>query len=404
MTQPGTGTDEAFFLFSPSSSYPQPFACLIDRQGALVHAWSSPLDQPDPRTDPPTYLRGWNHVELGADGSLYVTVPLHSLLKLRPDSSLIWRAPVPAHHDLDIGEDGEVYVLTERPRLVRWRGGEHVLLDNLVTILDAGGRMVAAHSLYDVLTTQPVLRSLIDEQIERRRAGSQPVRLPAYQTAGRQVLAALRDLPGSPCDVLHPNTVEVLNAHPDGLWSGGDVMVSLRSLDVIAVLDLSVRSVRWWWGPGELSGQHQPSAVPGGNVLVFDNGQAAGRSRAIEIDPRTGSIMWQYTADPPESLFTPLAGGCQLLASRHVLITDAQSGRAIEVTRDGRPVWGVQIHQAATPTATSRAAIYRLSAVPAAAALALDGGDETARQVVAQRRLRCELIGDNFPPPSRRVA
>lgn len=222
---------------------------------------------------------------------------------------------------------------------------------------------------------------------------------PARRRGGRRALAALRDLPGSPCDVLHANTVEVLNGHPDGLWSGGDVMVSLRGLDVIAVLDLTARAVRWWWGPGELSGQHQPSAVPGGNVLVFDNGQAAGRSRAIEVDPTTGTIVWQYTATPPDSLFSPLAGGCQLLGNGHVLITDAQSGKAIEVTRDGRIAWGVQIHQAASSAVTSQAAIYRMSAVPPAAARALGGADdEAARRVVARRGLRCALIGGVHPP------
>ncbi|WP_240351094.1 arylsulfotransferase family protein [Streptomyces olivoreticuli] len=92
-------------------------------------------------------------------------------------------------------------------------------------------------------------------------------------------------MPGSPCDVLHANTVELLNGHPQGLWRQGNVLVSLRSLDLIAVLDLQGHAVRWFWGPGgELSGQHQPSARPGRTVLVFDNGQSAGRSRVLEID------------------------------------------------------------------------------------------------------------------------
>lgn len=248
-SQTGEDTKDSgvFFLFSPSASYPQPFACLIDRRARIVHAWSSALEQPDPALDPPTYLRGWNHVELDGEGNLYALVPLHSLLKLRPDSTLAWRAQLPVHHDLDIGLTG-VHVLTEEPRLIPWRGGTHVLLDNTVTILSRDGDFLVAHSLYDVLISHPTLRSLIDDEIGRRRASSPDLdavarsyilnRSSGYHR-GREVSRLLRDLPGSPADVLHANTVEILDAHPAGIWGHGDVLVSLRDLNLIAVLDLA---------------------------------------------------------------------------------------------------------------------------------------------------------------------
>ncbi|MFE9137976.1 hypothetical protein [Streptomyces sp. NPDC007355] len=81
------------FVFSPSASYPRPFAAVVDDRARIVHAWSSPIGQPDIETSPPSYLRGWNHVE----------VALHALLKLAPDSTLTWRADLPAHHDLAFG-------------------------------------------------------------------------------------------------------------------------------------------------------------------------------------------------------------------------------------------------------------------------------------------------------------
>ncbi|WP_329085081.1 MULTISPECIES: arylsulfotransferase family protein [unclassified Streptosporangium] len=402
-SQTGEDTKDSgvFFLFSPSASYPQPFACLIDRRARIVHAWSSALEQPDPALDPPTYLRGWNHVELDGEGNLYALVPLHSLLKLRPDSTLAWRAQLPVHHDLDIGLTG-VHVLTEEPRLIPWRGGTHVLLDNTVTILSRDGDFLVAHSLYDVLISHPTLRSLIDDEIGRRRASSPDLdavarsyilnRSSGYHR-GREVSRLLRDLPGSPADVLHANTVEILDAHPAGIWGHGDVLVSLRDLNLIAVLDLAARSVRWWWGPGELSGQHQPSVLPGGTVLVFDNGHGVGRSRGLEIDPSSNSIVWQYTADPPESLFCAMAGGCERLPNGNILISDAQAGRAIEVTRDGRTVWAVQIRTIRSSSAVSRTELYRISAVPAPVVTTLYGGDEAARRL-AHERVRCELGDD----------
>ncbi|MDQ0773031.1 hypothetical protein QF026_001497 [Streptomyces aurantiacus] len=391
------GEPDTYFLFSPSASYPQPLACLIDRRGTVTHAWSSALGQPAPESEPPSYLRGWNHVELGPDGSLYATVPLHALLKLCPDSTLQWRAELPVHHDLDLHPNGDIYVLTEEPRTVPGPDGPRILLDNTITVLSSRGEIRAAHSLYDLLTTHPDLHNLVDKEADRRAAEAgpaHPATLSLDGRRGREASRLLRDLPGSPCDVLHANTVEILRAHPKGLWDEGDVLVSLRNLDLIAVLDLSARAVRWFWGPGELSGQHQPSVRAGGTVLVFDNGQTHGRSRVLEIDPATGQIVWQYTANPPQSMFCAMAGGCEELPGGTILISDAQGGRGVEITREGRTTWAVRVSTIKSPTArTSRAEFYRMAPVPAATAALLGDGDGTARDL-AVGRVRCELRDD----------
>ncbi|WP_369780146.1 arylsulfotransferase family protein [Streptomyces sp. R33] len=384
-------SNDNLFLFSPSASYPRPFACVIDDQARLVHAWSSPIGQPDIETSPPTYLRGWNHVEVGPDGSLYAMVPLHALLKLAPDSTLNWRADLPVHHDLDIGRTGEIHVLTEEPRPVPCTGGTHLLLDNSITVLGADGQLRNAYSLYEILTTTPQLEMLITGAIDQHRSAGRtasPVALaPRLEgadgwTRGRGVSRFLRSRPGSPSDILHTNTVEILTiAHPAGLWAAGDVLISLRNLDLIAVIDLRARAVRWWWGPGELSGQHQPSAQPDGTILVFDNGRARGRSRVMEIEPLTGTILWQH--EP--GLFCEMAGGCERLANGTVLISDAQAGRALIIDRDGCERWSMQVSTSAPAASRSRAEFYRLSAIPPSAARFLGAGDRPARALAESR-------------------
>ncbi|SDI43044.1 Arylsulfotransferase (ASST) [Sinosporangium album] len=262
----------------------------------------------------------------------------------------------------------------------------------LADILSPDGAVLASHSLYDVLTTEPVLAALIETHIDRRRAASPDPDGTVLATlpGGRDASQRLRDLPGAPADVLHANTVEVLSAHPGGLWSDGDVLVSLRNLDLIAVVDLSDREVRWHFGPGQLSGQHQPSALPGGNLLVFDNGAAVGRSRVLEIDPAARRIAWQYTAGPPQHLFCALAGGCEQLPTGNILISDSQAGRALEITRSGEVVWAVQTRMPRTQGA-SRAELYRMAAVPASTALLLRGANHTnhAARRLADAQLRC---------------
>ncbi|MFG2836067.1 arylsulfotransferase family protein [Streptomyces zaomyceticus] len=382
------------FVFSPSASYPRPFAAVIDDRAQIVHAWSSPIGQPDIETSPPSYLRGWNHVEVGPDGSLFAVVPLHALLKLAPDSTLTWRADLPAHHDLALGPHGEIYVLTEEPRPLPCTGGSLVLLDNSITVLGPDGQLRDAHSVYESLTTDPALAALINGAIDRHREAGRTadaaVLAPRLEGAngwrrGRDISRLLRSRPGSPSDILHTNSLEILPAHPAGLWAAGDVLVSMRNLDLIAVLDLRARSVRWWWGPGELSGQHQPSAQPDGTILVFDNGRRAGRSRVLEIEPVARSVVWQY--EP--GLFCEMAGGCERLADGTILISDAQAGRALIVDRDGRERWQVQV-STSTADARSRAEFYRLSAIPGAAADHLGTGDQPAR-ALTESRVRCQL-------------
>lgn len=341
-----------------------------------MHTWSNPTDQPRVEDDPPTFLRGWNHVAVDAEGNLFVIVPLRSLLKLDPRSELVWRADLAAHHDIAWAARGELLVLSETPRLFRVGNGEHLVLDNEITVLDKDGTTLRQHSLLDMLRSDPALDALINGQVLARHAEFTRIAGPLdaevrtlletgrYRGPKRRALRLLRQLPGSPCDVLHANSVRALEAHPQGLWQAGQVLVSLRNLDLVTVLDLELGGVVWSWGRGELSGQHQPSALPNGHILIFDNGTAVGRSRLVEVDPLTGAITWEYLGTPPERFFSALAGGCELLPNGNILVTEAQSGHAFEVTRTGRTVWSWRMPKPRTSTKISRVSIYRMSAVP----------------------------------------
>jgi hypothetical protein len=250
-------------------------------------------------------------------------------------------------------------------------------------------------SVYDVLRTDPRLRRLIDEATHRRaeefrrRAWPSPgERLPPgaveetrailrtgrYRGERRRALRRLRDLPGKPCDVLHTNTLELLDAHPRQLWARGDVLLCLRELDLVAAVDLAAGEVRWWWGAGELSGPHQPSMLPDGRVLVFDNGVAAGRTRLLIVDPGTGTVVWRWSAQPPDAFYCPLAGGCERLPNGNILVTNSTAGAAFELTMDGRIVWRMALPVDVYGADRGRVSIYRMSCVPPGVLARLPGG------------------------------
>ena len=374
------------FLFSPASCYPKPAAYVVDDDGAVLHTWSNTTHQMAPEENPPSYLRGWNHVEVDANGNLFAIVPLRALLKLTPESKLEWTCDVAAHHDLALRDDGMVFVLAEAPRRVVVDGCAYVILDNLVTLVDQNGSVSSQVSLYNILSTDSDLRQLIDEAIQRRSESFRERGWPgrddevppavvqetqailsngSYDGELRRALRRLRALPGSPCDVMHTNTLELLDVHPSGIWNRGDLLLCMRELNTIVVIDAVQAKVRWWWGTEELSGPHQPSVMPDGRILVFDNGLNARRTRLIIVDPNTRKVVWNWSADPPGSFFCPLAGGCERLANGNLLVTNSPAGGAFELTMDGQIVWQMTLPVSVYGQERGRVSIYRMSAVKA---------------------------------------
>jgi hypothetical protein len=86
-------------------------------------------------------------------------------------------------------------------------------------------------------------------------------------------------------------------------------------------------------GRNELSAPVQNTYLPNGDVLITDQGN----QRVIEVERRSKKIVWQYgttglAGSDPNQLQDP--NSAELLANGHVLISDENNDRAIEVNRD----------------------------------------------------------------------
>jgi outer membrane protein assembly factor BamB len=102
--------------------------------------------------------------------------------------------------------------------------------------------------------------------------------------------------------------------------------------------------ILWKLGPPTVSGQHAPTLLTNGNILIFDNGthrrdNPATFSRVIEVDPRTNDIVWQYADQSIFNFFSPYISGAQRLANGNTLICEGCHGRIFEVTQGGEVVW-----------------------------------------------------------------
>lgn len=368
---------EGLNLFARSG--PTPEALLIDMQGEIVHRWSSAEGQVNAEADVPhrPFYEGWQHVEPADDGaSLFAIVEYQTLLKLDRESRLVWKAEVSPHHDLAVAEDGDIYTFGGRVRRVSVEGRSFPLLDNTILVLAPDGRLETEVSLFDLLRsdakTKPYFDQLVRERLSQlafmwEKLDQGEIDDRAIWEFQREIFeerfdgapsVALGVLALTPADVIHVNSIEFLERSLPGTGEAGDLLLSFRELNLVAVVDRALTRVRWSWGAGVLYRQHQPSIVDGGNILVFDNGEK--RSRVLQLDPRQERIVWSYA---PDNFWSQIRGGCEKLPNGNVLVTDSQNGRAVEVTEDGRVAWEFY-NPDLDASRRSRGAIYRMTRLP----------------------------------------
>ncbi len=95
-------------------------------------------------------------------------------------------------------------------------------------------------------------------------------------------------------------------------------------------------------GDQKIFGNHNATPLGRNRFLVFDNGSErpeGNRSAVVEVDARTGTIEWEYTAPTSNSFYTARQGAAQRLPNGNTFVTSSNSGHLFEVTADKQVVW-----------------------------------------------------------------
>ena len=129
----------------------------------------------------------------------------------------------------------------------------------------------------------------------------------------------------------------------------GDLLVSFRNISTLVRVNRWTGDIDWKLGAPPLSGQHAPTPLANGNILLFDNGPfradtgAQPFSRALEIDPATNKTVWMYedgtTPGSRHFFFSSRISNAQRLPNGNTLINEGLYGRLFEVTPGGDVVW-----------------------------------------------------------------
>jgi hypothetical protein len=289
-------------------------AFLADMEGKILHSWAydfleAPLGPEARKPKKGEKPLVWRRVHLFPNGDLLALVTAYGLLKIDRDSNLVWAVPVPAHHDFFVSDEGLIYALTWRKGILRRVHPTKQVREDFITVFDSRGRQLRRQSLL-VAFEQSEFSDVLE----------------SMQRFGH---------------LLHTNTIEVLDgslAHRSPAFAEGNVLLSMRNLDAIAVVDLDQGRVAWA-ATGDWKEQHQPTVLDNGRLLLFDNTGHGGGSKVIEFDPLTGEVHWAYEGNEQNGFHSPVLGSCARLANGNTLITDSVNGRAIEVTPAGEIVW-----------------------------------------------------------------
>jgi Arylsulfotransferase (ASST) len=305
-------------------------AFLIDMNGRIVHEWYLPYraiwNKSAAVTHPvPAKRIHWRRAYLYPNGDLLAVYEApgftpwgYGLAKMDRNSRPIWTYLAHVHHDVDVGPDGKVYTLTQDIRKDPFPDLPDIpmpVIEDFVVVLSPGGKVLKKISIYEAFAKSSYRRVM--ELITSWHLGDQ----------------------------IHTNAIKVVT--PDiasrfPFAHVGEVLLSFRRLDGIALLDLDTQKIEWFLS-GPWRHQHDPQFLDNGHMLIFDNdgGLArGGRARVLEFDPRDLQIFWQYPgADGDPNFDSPLRGSEQLLPNGNVLITESDAGELVEVTRDDKIVW-----------------------------------------------------------------
>jgi len=307
------GVAEGYVLFGARDG----LVYLIDVEGNVVNTWAGPC--------------GWRGPPRPRPGGHLMFNSCGDVMEFDWEGNIVWQVSSPEgavfHHDFERLPNGNTLILCRQTITVPSISDKEILEDFLIEV-DSSGEIVWEWHEADHFEEFGFSQERKDEIFERGG------------------------------DWSHANAASPIpdnTFHTDPRFSPGNVVLSIRHQNTVAIIDRATDEVVWV-STDTVIGPHTthmlPEDVPGGgNILVFDNGYrpdwliVANRfySRVVEIDPIDGSTPYVYTADlsgvPRETFFSHAASGMQRLSNGNTLIVEARTGRIFEVTASGQIVW-----------------------------------------------------------------
>jgi len=376
MTISKPGVQPGYVVFAA----PDGFAYAIDVKGQVASKWPAP--EPNSVMGYTRPLANGNLLARTAPtkpaaaaetGGYGEATAVPSSVEFSQDGKLVWKYTDNVrglHHDLERMENGNTLFVCsndlDRPEISKRK-----LRDDCLIEVDKSGKVVWEWKTVDHLDELGLPKEARDAIMNGYGGNRTGLGAPPATSA---------------FDYLHMNAASPIPAsagHTDPRFRAGNIVVSYRYINTIAVVDRTSGKIVWKM-TGVSIGQHNTHFIPGGlpgagHILVFDNGNvdentnpmrisSRPNSRILEIDPLTDKIVWQYTADksgrPFWTFFSHYISGAERQPNGNTLICEGANGRIFEVTPAGEIVWEFVNPYSKSDGKSTDSTVFRAAKVP----------------------------------------
>jgi hypothetical protein len=290
-------------------------AWLYDASGKPLHRWTLDYRLLDSRDLPEAEDSAPHGFVVLPDGSVVVNFDKgFAMGRFDACGQPVWKREGVFHHLISQAEDGNLW---------SWRGDEATAYGHYQYMekfdVATGAEIRTIGLIEDVLPADPQAAVLLGVE-----AGAEFSKHDGVARRHRSV------------DVFHPNDVEELGpalAPRFPMFAAGDLLVSIRRMNLVAVLDGTDFHFKWW-SHGPWISQHDPDFTADGFISVYDNNTDRGPSAIIRMDPATRAVT-ELPAAAEAAWRSPYMGAHQYLPNGNVLIVSPGEGRAIERSRAG---------------------------------------------------------------------
>jgi len=305
---------------------------LIDMEGKILNQWRVSFNKIWPvashlEKQPNDFHQGIRGAKLYENGDVVFNLDRKGLVKIDKCSKVIWKKPFHSHHSIYEDNEGNLWFPSVKKLKRPYRIANLITLEDpdYVFKISREGKLLKEINIVDAIIRSNMLAKLFST--------GKPSPELKDETSGDKYT--------------HLNDVEILEgskADAFPLFDKGDIMVSIRNFNMIAVIDPDTEEIKWSM-TGPFIRQHDPDFLGNGHISVFDNrgGKGSqgffGDSRILEIDPvtRKASILYEGSDDNP--FVTASMGNHQHLPNGNILITESKRGRVFEVNGEREIVW-----------------------------------------------------------------
>lgn len=319
---------------------------IVERDGTVVRKWS--LDYLEHFPDPEARVCNFDSplgvdthgVQATPEGDVIFNYEYCGTVKLDQCGNLAWSVNEPTHHSLVPAEAGGYWAVGRD----QWRVDE-----------DPDRYPAVVHSETDqTIQEDTILR--IGEDGEVLDEISIPLLM---QESGLEAMltangTGVRWTEVHGAELVHANKVtelpsEIADAYP--MFDAGDLAISMRTRNLVMVVDPEAREVKWHQ-TGPWLRQHDPEFRPDGRLSIFNNNvygtaYVDGRTdldtpfttNIMTVDPVSGETTVTYGDEPGQEMLSVIRGKHQLLEDGGMLIAEFDAGRVLEVAADGQTIW-----------------------------------------------------------------